>query len=77
MTAATASGSGEVSMADDGILFLDELPEFSQIVLEVLREPLEYGSVTQPFTSLSRHRTSSGSPPSLTAAADPRGGGPQ
>ena len=37
---------GEVSLADGGILFLDELPEFSQIVPEVLREPLEHGLVT-------------------------------
>ena len=37
---------GEVSMADGGILFLDELPEFPRTVLEVLREPLEHGSVT-------------------------------
>ena len=37
---------GEVSMADGGILFLDELPGFSRTVLEVLREPLEHGSVT-------------------------------
>ena len=37
---------GEVSLADGGILFLDALPEFSQIVLEVLREPLDQGSVT-------------------------------
>ncbi|MDD9981412.1 MAG: ATP-binding protein [Gammaproteobacteria bacterium] len=37
---------GEVSMADGGILFLDELPEFRRTVLEVLREPLEHGCVT-------------------------------
>ena len=37
---------GKVSMADAGILFLDELPEFPRTVLEVLREPLEHGSVT-------------------------------
>ena len=37
---------GEVSMADGGILFLDELPEFPRTVLEVLRESLEPGSVT-------------------------------
>ena len=33
-------------MADGGILFLDELPELRRSVLEVLREPLEHGSVT-------------------------------
>ena len=37
---------GEVSMADGGVLFLDELPEFPRTVLEVLREPLEHGNVT-------------------------------
>ena len=37
---------GEVSMADGGILFLDELPELPRTVIEVLREPLEHGSVT-------------------------------
>ena len=37
---------GEASMADDGVLFLDELPEFSRTVLEALCEPLEHGSIT-------------------------------
>lgn len=59
---------GEISLAHNGVLFLDELTEFSRATLEVLREPLESGNVL-----ISRARYSVSYPASflLIAALNP------
>ncbi|RIK79533.1 MAG: magnesium chelatase [Planctomycetota bacterium] len=59
---------GEISLSHNGVLFLDELPEFNRQTLEVLRQPLEEGTVT-----ISRALASSTFPASimLIAALNP------
>ncbi|GAA0371532.1 YifB family Mg chelatase-like AAA ATPase [Bowmanella denitrificans] len=73
---------GEISLAHNGVLFLDELPEFDRKVLDVLREPLESGYVcisraAQQARFPARFQLVAAMNPSPTGSADDKRSSPQ